>query len=350
MTTKEQELNNKRVEIKKLRDEIKAGTQQRVYIFFGEERYMLDYCLGELRKKVASGTEEFNHRRFDGKTASVEELRLAVDSVPVFSEFVFIEVWDYDFSKKDDAAKAELIEILSDVPEYMTVVFVYDTVEYKKLDGRTKLNKELLKLLNTVEFVEQDEGEVLSWIARHFREHKKKIDKPTAEYLAFVTGGLMTNMAGEIEKVAAYSQGEIITRGDIDAVVIPVVEAMSYELTDALMNKRYDQAVKKLSDLFYLNEVPHKILFTVALTFRQLLAAKVLQAGYGTYRDLMSLYGIRFDFQAKNIFNGARKFSLRDCRRFVELTDETAYKLNSGGGDGEELMRELLVKIAANGA
>ena len=343
--TKREELEKKRADNKKLREDIKAGRQARLYVFYGEERYLLEYCLTELKGKIAAGTEEFNHRRLDGKTLTMDELGLAVDSVPVFSDFVLIEVWDYDFSKAGEDARKELLSILSDIPDYMTVVFVFDTVEYK-LDGRIKQYKELLKYLKAYEFVEQDEILIRNWITRHFAARGKKIDTATAEYFAFVTGGLMTAMAGEVDKVASYFENELVTRSDIDAVVTPVVEAVSYELTDALLKRKYDLAVKKLGDLMYLNEAPHKVLFTVALTLRQLLCSRILQESGGGTRELMSIFGMRLEFQARNIFNSARSFSIPVCKKYLDIADETAFRLNSGGGDGGSILGEMILKIS----
>jgi DNA polymerase-3 subunit delta len=332
------------LEYDNFRKDLAAGTTKNLYVFYGEERYLLSFYLEKLRARVAPGTEEFNHKRFDGKNMVLRDLAEAVDALPVFSEYTFTEIWDYDFSKMNEDSRNELKSILSDIPEYTCVVFVFDTIEFK-LDGRVKANSEIKKLLTAVEFKPQENSELNKWIAKHFKSYGKKIDKGTAEYLSFITGGLMTSLSSEINKVASYAPGEVVTRADVDAVVIPVVDAQTYELTDAILNGNSELAMKKLSDLLSMNEAPHKILFSIALKIRQLLCAKVLQKSGRTIKDFMDLCGIKYEFQARGIFTAAKKTSTKSCRKMTECTSETAYKLNSTSQDGGDLLKELLVKL-----
>ena len=49
-----------------LKRDISENAVKCLYIFHGEERFLLEYYLGELWKKlVLNGFEEFNHKRFD---------------------------------------------------------------------------------------------------------------------------------------------------------------------------------------------------------------------------------------------------------------------------------------------
>ena len=217
-----------------LRRDLKEKRAKPLYAFYGSERFMLGWALKELRKRIQPGTEEFNDRRFDGKTVTIDELADALEMLPAFSDFVLIEVTDYDFSKLGDDDISRLKSLLSDIPEYMCVVFIFDE-NGMKLDGRRKQNAELKKLFTQVLFTRQEDAELRNWIKRHFAADGKSISDADADYLAYITGGLMTSMAGEIDKVTAYSRGERITRQDIDAVVIPTLEAQTYELTDALL-------------------------------------------------------------------------------------------------------------------
>lgn len=335
---------NENIEYENLRRDLSAGTLKNLYVFHGEERYLLSYYLDQLKSRIPVGTEEFNHKRFDGKSLPLRDLVEAIDALPVFAENTLTEIWDYDFSKINEENRKELLSILSDIPEYACVVFVFDTIEFK-LDGRVKANAAIKKLFNVVEFKAQEKSELTKWIAKHFKSSGKKIDKETAEYLSFVTGGLMTGLSGEINKLAAYVTGEFITKNDIDAVVIPVIDAQTYELTDAILNGNRELALKKLSDLLSMNEAPHKILFSIALKIRQLLCAKILQKSGKTIRDFMSLCGIKYEFQAKGIYSAARKMSMESCKKLVACTSDTAYKLNSSSQDGGDLLKELLVKL-----
>lgn len=54
----------------KLKSDLSAGNIGQVYIFYGEESYLREYYLGEIKKKlVPAGFEEFNYHRLSGQDA-----------------------------------------------------------------------------------------------------------------------------------------------------------------------------------------------------------------------------------------------------------------------------------------
>lgn len=331
-------------EYERLRQALRAGTPDRLYAFWGEERYLLEDCVARLRALVPDGTAEFNHRRLDGRTLSMESLREAVDAFPAFSPLTLTEVTDLDFSKLGEDDRRELLEILSDIPDHATVVFIFDTVEFK-LDGRIKANQELKKLMTSVEFCVQGEASLTRWIARHFGRYGKRITRDGAEKLIAMTGGYMTALHGEIEKLAAYCEGETVEARDVEAVVTPVLDAEVYNLTDAILAGKGDLAIEKLGELLRMNEAPHRLMFSISMKLRQLLAARILlDEGSGT-GELMELCSIRYEFQARSIMAIARRVSLSTCRDLIRLCSDAAYKLNSSSGDNGEVLTEFVMRV-----
>ena len=68
----------------KLKADLSAGTPGCAYIFYGEESYLREYYLGELRKKlVPSGFEEFNYHRLEGKELTVQALTEMAEAMPM---------------------------------------------------------------------------------------------------------------------------------------------------------------------------------------------------------------------------------------------------------------------------
>ena len=83
-----------------LKKDLAAGSAGRLYVFHGEEDYLRDYYLGELRKKLLGGVmEEFNLHVFQGKETDVQKLSAAVDCLPMMSQRTLILVYDYDLFK-----------------------------------------------------------------------------------------------------------------------------------------------------------------------------------------------------------------------------------------------------------
>jgi len=312
------------------------------YIFHGEERYLLERSLSNLRALLCpDGLDGFNYKRFEGNALSVDEFADAVNTLPAFADRTLIEIHDFDIFKND--AKPRLNEIFSDLPDYVCIVFVYNAIEYKP-DGRLKINKKILKNANVVEFTAQDQDKLINWIKRHFLDAGKTISTSDAEYLAFITGGLMSTLNGEIEKTAAYVNSDNVSRKDIDAVVTPVVETVAYKLTDALAGRDSKKALRLLDELFQMREAPHKLMYSISLKMRQLLAARIcIESNLGKAR-LIEMCGIRHDFQARILLNTAGGTTLHDCRNAVLNCSATALELNSSA-DPELRMVEFVTKL-----
>ena len=320
---------------------VAAGQIDKFYIFHGEERYLLEHSLSQLRQIVCpEGLDGFNYRRFSGVTP--DELDDAVNTFPVFAERTLIEIHDCDIFKSEH--KERLLEIFSELPEYVCVVFVYGTVQYSP-DGRQKINAAIQKLANVVEFTVQEQTKLVKWIARRFEAAGKRITIGDAEYLAFITGGYMSALGGEIEKVAAYASGDTATRADIDAVVTPVLDAVAYKLTDALVRRKYADAYLILDELLRMREPAHKLMYGISMKMRELLYARVcIENGVGT-DEFMKMCAIRFPFQAKLLMDTARKTTLQNCRHAVLACADAAYDLNSGA-EPEPRLAELIARLA----
>ena len=60
----------------------------------------------------------------------------------------------------------------------------------------------------------------------------------------------------------------------------------------------------------------------------------------------MEVTGVRFDFLIKKLQDNAKKFSLERLERAVALCAETDFLMKSSSVDDDELLKELLVKLA----
>ena len=234
----------------KFKADLSAGAVGCAYIFYGEESYLREYYLEELRKKlVPVGFEEFNYHRLEGKDLTVQTLTEMAEAMPMLSERTLIVVTDFDIFKLGEEQREKLIGLLEDIPPYCCLVFVYDTVAYKPNKTMKKLCKAIGDHVQAVEFRAQDSSDLVAWIARRFRALDKEIDRQTAEYLIFTCGGLMTGLVPEIQKIGAYAKGKAITQKDIDDVADPVLSAEVFKLSDAVLQGNYDLAASILGDL-----------------------------------------------------------------------------------------------------
>ena len=327
----------------KLKQDIKEGTIGTLYVFHGEETYLRDHYLKQMKEKLLpAGMEEFNLHTLSGKDFDVKTLAQMVDCLPMMSARTMIVVSDWDIYKGDRDA---LAEVLSDLPDYLCLVFVYDLIAYKA-DARTKLAAVVKEKGSVVAFDRQSQGDLVSWIARRFRALDRDISSEDARYLIFLCGDLMTTLASEIGKIGAYAKHHRVTRQDIDAVATPQLDAVVFQMTDAIAAGNFDKAAEVLGDLFHMQEKPVALLAALGRQLRQLYTARLALEEKKGVPYLMEQWGMKSSYPAERLMGAARRFSLAWCRWAVIRCGQTDLAMKSGGGDGEDLLTALLMELA----
>ena len=333
----------------KFKADLSAGTVGCAYIFYGEESYLREYYLGELRKKlVPAGFEEFNYHRLEGKDLTVQALTEMVEAMPMLSERTLIVVTDFDIFKLGEEQREKLVALLEDIPPYCCLVFVYDTVAYKPNKTMKKLCKAIGDHVQAVEFRAQDSNDLIAWIARRFRALDKEIDRQTAEYLIFTCGGLMTGLVPEISKIAAYAKGKAITQKDIDDVADPVLSAEVFKLSDAVLQGNYDLAASILGDLLKMQTEPIMILAALGSQLRRIYTARLaIDSGKDKYW-LMELWDMKSDYPAKLLLSAAKRTTADWCADVVKMCQVLDRRMKSEKGiDAAGELKLLLVRLGA---
>ncbi len=334
--------------LQQLKKDLAENRLGNLYLFYGEEDYLRDFYLAQIQKKLLPpGTAIFNLHTFQGKTLETWALADAVNAFPMMAERTVVLVYDYDLYQ-NESRRNFLMELFSDLPDYVCLIFVYDLMDYKS-GGNTKLGKLVKKVARVVECKAQSQSDLNAWIRRRFRTLGKEIDNPTAEYLTFLCGGRMTGLSGEIEKIGAYASGSQVTRQDIDAVADPVLDARVFQMTDAISARNFRQAANILSDLYRMNTEPIVILTVLGRYIRQLWSARLVLERRMGQRELADLWEMKSAWQARKLMDGARRFDLTWCRRAVVLCAQTDQAMKSSGRDGEELLTDLLLQLASGG-
>ena len=329
-----------------LKGEIRAKQPRRLYVFHGEEMFLLRYYLEQLKKILIDDlTESFNYHRLTNETFDLQDFADAVENLPMMAENTMVQVDDIDIFKLPEDERNKIAEILSDVPEYCTVVFTYETVQWKPDKRLKKLWDAVSGNAFVVEFAKQEQRDLIAWITRHFAAAGKTISSDLCAYLISITDGTMTSLSGEIGKICAFSGADAIKKTDIDAVVEPVMDAVVFQMTDLLSKGQYGPALQKLRVLFRMQQEPIAILGAVGTNFRRLSTARTLLDNGKNAGELMKLCGMQ-DYAARITMDAARRFSPEFCRKAANLILETDYRMKTSFDEPERLLEMLILQLA----
>ncbi len=332
--------------LQELKQALRQKAPGRLYFFFGDETFLLHHYLQQLRKTIVEElTESFNFHKLTGETFDLRSFADSLENLPMMAERTMVLVDDIDIFKMNEGDREKMIDIFSDIPEYCTVVFTYETVEWKPDKRLKKLWTAVSKNGTIVEFAKQGPRELIPWVSRHFAANQKRISPELCNYLIDITGGTMTALAGEIPKICAYSGADEIRKSDIDAVTEPVLDAVVFQMTDLMGQGQYGPALVKLRQLLKMQQEPIAILGAIGSHFRRLGTARTLLDNGRNSSDLMKLCGMA-DYPARKNMGAAGKFSTRFYTRASELILESDYQMKTSFDDQERILEVLLMQLA----
>ena len=331
-----------------LRAAIKAGVPANLYIFYGEERYLLQTMARQLKELlIPGGFEEFNYHRLTGKGLTVQELAETAEAMPMMAEHTLITVTDMDIFKLDESQRTALIDLLGDFPPYCTLVFLYEQVPYKRDGKMKKLCAALNEYVQEVEFVQQERSDLLKWLKRRFAATGHDIDQTAADHLLFTCGSLMRGLIPEVEKIAAYAGHERITVADIDAVAEPVLDARIFDMTNAVTARNYDRAAAILADLLRMQTEPIAILAALGKELRRLYTARLALDGGKDRVWLKELWSMSSDYPAKLLLQAAKNVDHDWCRQAVKRSQTLDRRMKSQRNmDSEGELKLFLMELA----
>lgn len=330
----------------KLKAELAAGLPHGLYIFEGEETYLKEHYKNMTLKKFAeNGFEDFNIAELEAESLNFSALSDAVQSLPVMAEEKLILIRDLNFSKVSEELKPLLAEILEAPQEGICIIFYFDTLDYKP-DKRIKLWQSALKNCTIAEFSQPSQGELNSWIKRRFSECKKYIQNPECEYLTFTCGGLMTNLASEIAKIAAGAQTENITKADIDNLASKALDAKIFELTNCVSANEYAKAIDILRELLAMKFETVVLMGAISKQIHKLYCAKLAMKNGLDEAYLMKQFGMRSQYPATMLLRAAQKRSLEWLREATVMCAEIDLALKSNIPDDARTIELFLLRLA----
>lgn len=331
-----------------LRAALQSGGPANVYIFFGEETYLMQQAVEQLRALlVPAGFEEFNYHRLTGKGLTVQELMEAVEAMPMMSQSTFVTVTDMDVFKLDEAQRTALVSLLEDFPEYCTLVFLYRQLPYKKDGKLKKLTAAVAAHTTEIEFAPQGRQKLQKWVRRRFAAFDKELDDNAIDHLLFTCGSLMDGLVPEINKIAAYAKGKRVTVADIDAVADPVLDARIFDMTNAVTARDYDRAAAVLAELLRMQTEPIAILAVLGRELRQLYTARLALDGKKDAVWVKELWRMTSAYPATKLMEAARSVSRPWCRDAVRRCQTLDRRMKSERNlDAEGALKLFLMELA----
>ena len=295
--------------MKTIDNDIKRQELKKVYLLYGEERYLIRQYRDKLKKALVDPDDTMNFSAFEGDDINVKEVIDLAETLPFFAERRVIFMEDSKLFKKGGD---ELGEYLETLPETTYFVFIEEEV-----DKRSKLFKAVSKCGNAIEFGKQNDEILMKWVAGRIGKEGKNITQ--AAYQSFIakTGTDMQNIEKELEKLLCYTmEKDVIEPEDVEAITTEQISNKVFEMVDAIASHRQRHAMDLYYDLLALKEAPMRILFLITRQFQLLLTVKVMgNQGFGN-KEIATKAGCP-EWAVRKYQGQAKAFSLDQIKQAI---------------------------------
>lgn len=334
----------KESDVMKLKRELKENGISGAYLFYGDELYLRDMYVSKIKAVIPEDDlMEFNLITLDGRTMNKAEAADAIESFPMMSEQKLVIIRDSGIFKKpkeDDVAFWN--DTIKNLPDYCILLFIEDTV-----DKRSSVYKTISKTGNVTEFGYLKPFELTAWVQGEVLKAKKKMSKDVIEYFILVCQEGLINLDNELKKLFTFCEEEI-TITDVQRVVSKSLSVRVFELSDAIMEKENDKALKILTDLKTVKESAFTILYLLNSMYDKMLLAQLMTKEGATTQEIERKLSLP-PFVVKKYTSASRKFNTEFLKKQVMRVPELDLSIKQGKiTDWEALYSFVLDSLSLN--
>ena len=215
-----------------------------LYFLYGDETYLIDEALQQLEAAaLGDGLRDFNLNTFYGSEVEAEQIRDAVETLPMMSQVRVVVIKDaHELSDKDWEGLWPLI----DNPVSTTALICVGA----KIDKRKKHIKRFMDSGVVIEFKRPFDNQIPDWIRSISKKHQVVLSNDAVDLLHQLVGSNLQDISGEMQKLAQYlGERKKATVDDIMNVVSHVRLDSVFDLTDAIGRSDRARALTCLANL-----------------------------------------------------------------------------------------------------
>ncbi|MBO4349590.1 MAG: DNA polymerase III subunit delta [Proteobacteria bacterium] len=315
---------------------------ERVYLFYGEDCYMMDKLVDALEAKRFKGKKS-DPLSWEVYRADETEAQKALESVRTFSMFGGAKVVIYrDIEKLPEADLQKIAEYTKSPAKAHLVLLA------GKIDSRKKSWSEIKKNAYCANCAPLSDRNVVDYIRTTAKN--LKLGPSAAEALANSIGPNRALIERAIEKLTlAIPEGQTITPEIVEEHVIDTRERSIFELTKSLTKRDIPSALNALRILIDQKQEPVVINGMLARHARMMLQVKLGQAQNLSESDIAQKAGIN-PYAMREYLEAARNYSLGELYQFHADVYETDRALKSKPVPPVLVLSKLIMKLQKTSA
>lgn len=341
---------------------LKSKDLKPVYLFYGEENYLIDDLLKRVKIScIDESFETLNYSVLEGKDISFDRLVTACETLPFMSEKKIVVVKDFPLFKNKNKA-AEELEGLSETKDRKRLAKYIEglgdhicLIFMEKMDSIRKNNflyKAIDKSGGVVELKKLRGMDLNDWIQYRFKKYNRKISNHDLRYFIDQTSYFnskqektLYDLENEILKLSHYiADGEELTREKMDFLMAKPLEMNVFNLLNSISQKNGEKAMKLFNEMYSSNEPVLFILHMIVRQLRNMLYIKALKAKGYMEGEINSKVGLS-PFEYKKVLAQSNNFSMPQLEKALFHCLETDKSIKTSSVDDRLVLEILITKL-----
>lgn len=328
--------NDKLIDMKKLRDDIKNQTFERVYLLYGDEDFLKRSYKKRLKDAICK-EDTMNILEVSDKVPDLSELKAFTDTMPFFSDYRVCILENTGLFKSASEGYDSWIQSL---PETACVLFVE-----RETDKRNRLYKAVVSRGYAVEMSHPDEKSLNSWILQYLKAAGRNIHRDAFDlFLQCITED-MNETKNELDKLIAYTEDTgVIEKEDVEEVCRIQLKNRIFDLTNHASFREKKKAFDLYYDLIALRESPMRILILLQRELGRLLSVKQLQAERKNRQECAAVLGVS-PYIFDKIRSQSERYKSEQLKKLLDLSLQLEKLVKTGNLDEKQACELLLVQM-----
>lgn len=329
-------------EVEKILAELEKKNYSPIYYLYGEEPFFIDVISDYIERNVLSDDEKaFNQQIVYGKDITIDALIHYAREYPMMAERRVIIVKE---AKELNRTIANLEPYVKNPSPTTLLVICY---KYGKIDGKTKLAKELNKYVS-LESKKLYESDTLKWITKYLKDNNYTITQVASQLLVSFLGTDLGRIANELNKLKIIlPKGTEITPSHIEENIGISKDFNVFELQNAIGKKEFPKAMQIIK-YFNENQKDNAMPMITENLYQYFKKLFIYSSSIGKAdAELAREMGIN-PFFLKDYKLAAMNYPLKKisfCMEVIKQTDLKSKGVESGSISYYDLLKELIVKI-----
>jgi len=257
---------------------LKKGAPKPVYLFFGEEEFLMERALGQLEAWLRGREELAAKVTFRADKVPWAEVLSVARSPQLWGGRQLVVVWGVERCKGGELKP--LSAYLQDPSRWSCLVLLAANLKMQEVQS-TPLWRQLLDQEAALAFPRFREREIIPWLEEEAKQQGKTMAPGVARLLVESVGQNLAELAQQLEKLILYvGETPDLSLSAARRLISQSRSHTIFELVEALGQSRPEKALQVLQRLLELGEPPSLILVMLARQLRLLWrVAEILSQG-----------------------------------------------------------------------